>query len=482
VNISVIGLGYVGLVTSACLAEWGHSVTGADTNQRRLASLESGEMPFHEPGLGSMVVRNVEQQRLRFTASAVEAATAGDIVVVTVGTHDGNGGWQTQTMHACLQQIVPAMQDGATLVVRSTLPPEFIHELPHLVQDIRAKAGRIPVPTLLNPEFTREGCAIGDFMRPERVVVGTVRDPGGHGLAALREMYAAVSAPILAMTAMDAAFAKLGSNLFLATKISFANELAALCDAYGARVDNVVSAMGHDRRIGPSFLHAGVGFGGSCLPQQVSMTVRDARREGVDSPLLEAVDLINHRQRAELVRRLDALLGSIEGHRVAVLGLAFKPHTDDLRDAPALTVASGLIAAGAEVVAFDPMPSARAAATELVPGLRVTDDPYAAMNDASAVALLTEWPELLELDWTRAARIMRRPIMFDGRNALDPDLVQNAGFAYSAFGRMVAARQDSRLHAVAIMDGVRQSVMAALDQATSAPAPASAELKPIPAA
>lgn len=439
-KVSVIGLGYVGLVTSACLAEWGHDVLGADNNRRRLDALLRGAAPFHEPGLDAMVADNLERRRLRFTASATQAARDGDAVIVAVGTHDGNGGWQTLTIQSCLADIVPEMPDDAPLIIRSTMPPDFIRRMALIARAIRSEAGRKPVPVMLNPEFTREGSAIRDFMHPERVVFGSVDDPDGHGLRTLQELYANVTAPMLSMSAMDAAFAKLGANLFLATKISFANELAALCDAYGAHVDNVVQAMGHDPRIGPTFLRAGVGFGGSCLPHQVSMTVRDADRDGIDSPLLDAVNRINHRQRLDLVQHLARMVGQLEGQRVALLGLTFKPHTDDLRDAPSLTVAAELLAAGATVVAYDPMPSARARAIELVPDLVVADDVYAALANASAAALVTEWPEFLQIDWSRAAEAVRRRIIFDGRNALDPSQLRAAGFTYSAFGRMVTGQ------------------------------------------
>jgi UDPglucose 6-dehydrogenase len=319
-------------------------------------------------------------------------------------------------------------------------------------------------------------------MQPDRVVVGRVSDPKGKGMAALSELYANVDSPILTMSGIDAAFAKIGANLFLATKISFANELAALCDAYGAQVDSVVEAMGHDPRIGSSFLRAGVGFGGSCLPHQLAMTVRDSRRDGVEAPLMAAVERINHRQRTKLVHRLGELLGSVEGHKVVLLGLTFKPHTDDLRDAPALTVAAALIAAGAEVVAYDPMASARVAATDLVPGLQVRKDPYSALKDASALALLTEWPEFLEMNWKVAAREMRHRIIFDGRNVLDPKALQDVGFTYSAFGRMGAARRGAALDAIPVMENARRALVAALDPVISEPASARSDVEPTPAA
>jgi UDPglucose 6-dehydrogenase len=466
-QVSVIGLGYVGLVTSACLAEWGHQVVGADNSRQRISALLNGTTPFHEPGLDELVARNLDEGRLQFTSSPVEAARKGEVVIVAVGTHDGNGGWQTVTVQSCLAEIAPVMADDATLVIRSTMPPAFISHLKAAVRAVRAEAGLAPIPVMLNPEFTREGRAIRDFMEPDRLVFGSVDDPDGVGRDRLTDLYASATAPTLTMPAMDAAFAKLASNLFLATKISFANELAALCDHYGAQIDNVVATMAHDPRIGGAFLHAGVGFGGSCLPNQVSMTVRDARRDGVASPLLEAVDAINHRQRTGLVERLESVLGSLEGHRIALLGLTFKPDTDDLRDAPALTVAARLIDAGATVVAYDPMPTARHHAPTLVPGLHVVDDAVDAMRGASAVALLTEWPEFRAIDWHEAADIVKRRIVFDGRNALPPEQLGDAGFAYLSFGRMAASRQAVRIEVEPATDGAWTRLGAAREAATS---------------
>ncbi|HET8777005.1 MAG TPA: UDP-glucose/GDP-mannose dehydrogenase family protein [Candidatus Limnocylindria bacterium] len=437
-QVGVIGLGYVGLVTSVCLAEWGHDVVGVETNQNRLDALKQGRVPFFEPGLAEMVARHTAAGHLKFSASARRAVRDSDVIIVAVGTHDGNGGWQTETMLACLSEVVPYMADGATLVVRSTLPPDFIRQLPRLLRSLRQQAGLGPIAALLNPEFTREGAALHDFLMAERVIFGVIDDADGHGQRRLAELYARSTAPILTMSAIDAAFAKLGSNLFLATKISFANELAALCDAYGAQVDQVVAGMAYDARIGGSFLRAGVGFGGSCLPNQVAMTVKSATLAGVPAPLLAAVDEINHRQRLDFVSRIRSVLGgSLIGARVGLLGLTFKPNTDDLRDAPALDIARHLIAGGAEVTAYDPMPLARERAAELVPGLKVVTTAMDALTGSDAIGLVTEWNEFVELDWAAARQTVRNPVVVDGRAALSPDALADAGFEYIAFGRGV---------------------------------------------
>lgn len=438
-KVAVIGQGYVGLVTSACLAAWGHEVVGAESNLERLAALSRGRAPFVEPGLDDLMASGIASGRLSFHSSAREAAAWADVIIVAVGTHDGNGGWQTETMLACLADVLPGIADGGALVIRSTLPPDFIRQLPNLLRSIREQAGRSPVPTVLNPEFTREGSAVRDFTHADRVVIGAIDDPAGAGATLVRELYENGGSPVLEMSGIDAAFAKLGANLFLATKISFVNELARLCDAYGASVDRVVESMAYDGRIGGRFMRPGVGFGGSCLPHQVTMTVRSAALAGIPSPLLAAVDEINHRQRVDFVERIsDVLGGSLEGTRIAMLGLTFKPFTDDLRDAPSLAIAARLIEEGAQVVAYDPMPSARRRVAETIPAVQVVDTALEALQGADAAAIVTEWPEFVEIDWSAARQIMRRAVIADGRGALQQDLLTQMGYDYMAFGRGVS--------------------------------------------
>jgi UDPglucose 6-dehydrogenase len=458
-KVGVIGLGYVGLVTSACLAEWDHDVIGVDASQNRLDTLRGGRVPFFEPGLDEMVARHISAGRLAFSSSSRDAVADADVVVVAVGTHDGNGGWQTETMLACLSEVVPNMTEDAVLAIRSTLPPDFIRQLPRLLLSIREQAGLEPIASVVNPEFTREGAAIHDFLQAERVIFGVIDDGEGRGIERMNELYERSTAPVLTMPAIDAAFAKLGSNLFLATKISFANELASLCDAYGAQVDHVIAGMSYDSRIGGKFLRAGVGFGGSCLPNQVTMTVRSASLAGVPSPLLAAVDEINHRQRTDFVALMRELIGgSLQDRRIALLGLTFKPMTDDLRDAPALEIARHLIEAGATVVAYDPMEGARSRSAAVVPGLEVVGSALEAVADADAVGLVTEWPELLNLDWALVRAAVRTPIVIDGRAALSPDAMTALGFDYAAFGRGVWSRALPQTQAARAATGVAGDV------------------------
>lgn len=436
-HITVVGLGYVGLVTAACLAEWEHRVTGIEADADRLADLVGGRLPIHEPGLDEMVARNRAAERLAFgdLTQLSHSVSHADAVILAVGTHDGNGGWQTETMRKALAGVAPSLRAGTPLIVRSTLPPEFINQLADLVAELRG-SDVADIPVLLNPEFTQEGRAVSDFMHPSRIICGVAHDPDGSGTGLLRRMFAGTTSPFLTMPAIDASFAKLGSNLFLATKISFANELAALCDAYGARIDNVVDAMARDARIGGAFLGAGVGFGGSCLPNQVTMTVKTARVAGLPTPLLAAVADINEAQPAHFVGRLEQILESnLAGARVALLGLTFKPDTDDLREAPSLETARLLLERGAIVTAYDPMERARSLAAGMLPDVRVVESIEAAVEGADAAMLVTEWAEFAQLDWRRLRGLMRQAVIVDGRNALDVEELVAAGFTYSAFGR-----------------------------------------------
>ncbi len=435
-RITVVGLGYVGLVTAAGLARWDHEVVGLEADPERLSSLLGGQVPLHEPGLDELVQTYASAGTLKFSGRPAEAIAGAHVVMVAVSTTDPEGNWQTGTILRCLSGIVPLMPDDSVLVVRSTIPPDFVRQLGSIVDEIRDQAGRPRVPVMLNPEFTRESQAVADFLGPDRVVAGIIRDPDGHGVRTVRRVYHRVDAPIIVMRGVDASLSKLGANLFLATKISFANELARLCDAYGGRVDEVVGAMAYDARIGGSFLKAGVGYGGSCLPHQVTQTVRNAARIGVETPLLAAVDRINHDQRTELVDRLAELTGGdLVDRKIALLGLTFKPGTDDLREAPALTVAALLIERGATVVAYDPMERARERAAAAVPGMTVVGSALEALDDADAAALITEWAEFAGLDWDAAAATMRQALIVDGRNALPPDVLARAGFTYVGFGR-----------------------------------------------
>ncbi len=441
-KIAGVGQGYVGLVTSVGAAEWGNEVVGVEIDPQRLLALRAGRSPIFEPGLEELVAGHAATGRLSFSSDTGEAVAGARIVFVAVATTDSAGAWDFATMRRCLTGVVPLMDDDSVLVIRSTCPPQLVKEIVPLVDAIRSNADRAPIALAFNPEFTREGNALHDFLEPDRVILGIASDPSGLGEAALRQFYATVEAPILVMGAADAMLSKLASNLYLATKISFANELAALCDVHGSRIERVVEGMSYDPRIGGSFLRAGIGFGGSCLPHQVTMTVADAETLGIDVPLLAAVDSINARQRTTFVDRLAALTGGLEGRRIALLGLTFKPHTDDLRAAPGLDIARDLLSRDAVVVAYDPMETARQRAAGLIDDLLIADTAIDALTGADAVGLITEWPEFVALPWADLARVVRGQVVVDGRNALDPEVMAAAGFTYSAFGRGTQTAQD----------------------------------------
>jgi UDPglucose 6-dehydrogenase len=435
VRLTVVGLGYVGLVTAACMAEWGNDVIGIDASEHRLSTLLAGRIPIFEPGLEQLVQSNRERGRLKFRGSADLARSVqhSDVVMVAVGTHDGNGGWQTETISSTLEQLVPLVGSATVLVIRSTLPPDYIARLSSSMSQRSADGAAIA--TLLNPEFTREGTAVRDFMKPDRVLLGIVSDDAGVGRRMLTDLYEAAGAPIVVLPAIDAAVGKLAANLFLATKISFANELAAICDGYGSNVDNVVSSMSYDPRIGGGFLRPGVGFGGSCLPHQLSMALLDSQERKVHTPLLAAVKQINEFQPARVMEGLADLLPQLADARVALLGLTFKPDTDDCRESPALKLARLLLAAGAAVIAYDPMESAGSAAQLQLPGIELASSAMDALSGADATVLATEWALFQGIDWMDAARVARHAIIVDGRNVLDGADLVASGWVYHAFGR-----------------------------------------------
>jgi len=431
-NIGVVGLGYVGLVTATGLVTSGHRVRAYDANVERIDALRAGRLPITEPGV-ERLLRGPEGERFSVHHDLGDAIRDADVVLVAVGTDDGRGGWQTDTMDRALRAVAPLVRRGAVLAVRSTLPPQYVTHLAERVALIRGNRG---IGVVLNPEFTREGTALNDFLHADRVVIGIADDPHGTALEIMEAVYAPIDAPIVVMRAVDASLAKLASNLFLATKISFANEIANLADLHGAQVDDVLKVVGLDPRIGASFMRPGVGFGGSCLPHQVTMTVREGEALGYSAPLIAAVDEVNRRQRQ---RPVDELLehfgGSVRGRQVALLGLAFKPGTDDLREAPALDIARDLLDAGARVVATDPLAPTRERAAALAPGLEVCADVDQAVAGAEATILVTEWPEYSALDWRGIARRMAGSLVIDGRNALPPEAITDAGLIYRGYGR-----------------------------------------------
>jgi UDPglucose 6-dehydrogenase len=418
--IGVIGVGWVGLVTAACFAELGHRVTARDIVPEKVEALSRGETTIHEPGLDRLLARNAE--RLSFTIEIDELLDSARILFVCVDTPPTRSGDADLSRVRSVVEELRADGDRV-LVMKSTVPAGTGEAIRRELHDIAYVSC---------PEFLKEGSAVEDFMHPDRVVIGA--DPGDEGAAgAVADLYQPLGGEIVRTDVASAEMIKLASNAFLATKISFVNEIANVCEEVGADVSEVARGMGLDQRIGPSFLRAGIGYGGSCFPKDVSALKMLAGNTGYHFQLLNAVIEVNELQKRRVVNKLLSRLGSLVGRRVALLGLAFKPHTDDMREASSLVLAARLQGEGAEVVAYDPV--AADAARDLLDSVELRDSALEALDGADAAVLVTEWPQFAELDWAAAAARMARPLIVDGRNFLDPETLRGAGFEYEGIGR-----------------------------------------------
>ncbi len=427
-RIGMIGAGHVGLVTAACFAELGHHVTCMDIDADRINALRAGVMPFHEPGLPELVRRNTPE-RLCFTTDYQEAVHAADFVFLAVATPTTAFGTpDLQYVRAAARAVARLANGKRPILVSKSTAPVGITETLESVLSAEAN-GHGPLPVVANPEFLREGTAIGDFLQPDRVVIGSMDTEAAE---AVGELYAPLDAPVVYTDIKTAEMVKYASNAFLATKISFINEIAEICEKVGADVRDVARGMGLDSRIGPDFLAAGIGFGGSCLPKDVRGLAHLAALYGSHPQLLNTVLEINLEQRRRLVTRVRQLLGSLRGARVAVFGLTFKPGTDDTRDSPAFDIIRHLEYEEARVVACDPL--AIQSTQALFPGIEYEADPYAAAAGCDAVILATEWPEFKSLDLELLRRAMRTPILADGRNAWNPGEARRLGFVYLGMG------------------------------------------------
>ncbi len=430
-KIGVVGTGYVGLVVGACLAENGNTVLCVDNVPDKVDALRRGEIPIYEPGLEEMVPRNVREERLFFTTDLGDAVRRSDILFVAVGTpQDEDGSADLTHVLAVARAIADASNGFKVVVLKSTVPVGTAAK-------VRAAMGertKEPFAVVSNPEFLKEGAAVDDFMRPDRVVIGT-DDPKVEAI--MRELYEPFvrqGHPILVMDHASAELTKYAANAMLATRISFMNEIANLCDRVGADVRQVRMGMGTDARIGPSFLYAGIGYGGSCFPKDVKALVRTAEDAGVDLEVVDAVERANAKQKGILLPRIEEKLGELRGKLIGVWGLAFKPKTDDMREAPALTIIEGLLAKGAQVKVYDPKAMAQA---KHWLGDRVTwcARGYEAVEGADALVLVTEWNEFREPDFQRIKSLMRTPAIFDGRNIFSPEPLRALGFHYEGIGR-----------------------------------------------
>jgi UDPglucose 6-dehydrogenase len=432
VKIAVVGTGYVGLVTGTCFADSGHTVACVDVDARKVETLRAGGIPIYEPGLEELVRRNVKERRLAFTTSIAEAMQDAEVAFIAVGTPPGETGEADLTyVLAAAEQIGRAMTRYTVVVNKSTVPVGSAGR----VREAVAKVSAHDFDVVSNPEFLKEGTALDDFMRPDRVVVGADSDRARAVMTELYAPFVRTEQPILFMDTRSAELTKYAANAMLATRISFMNDVAALCDRLGADVDQVRRGMGTDKRIGLPFLFPGVGFGGSCFPKDVRAVMTMARQVGLDFDILRAVERVNERQKRLLFdRAVKHFGGSVAGKRCAVWGLAFKPKTDDMREAPSLTLVQLLTGAGAEVVAHDPV-AAEVARGLVGPHVRLADEPYAAAEGADALFLVTEWNEFRMPDYERLARIMRGRALFDGRNVWDSVKARAAGFSYVGVGR-----------------------------------------------
>jgi UDPglucose 6-dehydrogenase len=430
-NVGVIGVGYVGLVAGTCFAESGNEVTCVDIDERKIAMLNAGKVPIYEPGLEEMVRRNAEEQRLSFTSDLPATVRKSPILFIAVGTPQAaNGNANLEYVRATSKGIGRAMDSFRIIVIKSTVPVGTADQVKQWI----AEEAKQSFAVVSNPEFLKEGAAVEDFMKPDRVVLGGDNVEALEAVKELYEPFVRTGNPILIMDSRSAEMSKYASNAMLATKISFINEVACLCEQMSADIDHVRRAISLDRRIGPHFIFPGVGYGGSCFPKDIRAMIGMG---GSDSEmlLLRAVEAVNQRQKSLLVEKVKRHFGTdLSGLTFAVWGLAFKPRTDDMRDAPAITVIEALIGAGAAVQAFDPEAMEEA---KKIFGERIlyANRNYEALDGAAALLVLTEWNEFRRPDFGRIKQLLQRPVIFDGRNIYDPADLQKQGFTYYCIGR-----------------------------------------------
>ena len=430
-NICVVGVGYVGIITAACFADLGNKVMALDVDENKIAGLKEGKMPIYETGLKELVDRNVLANRIQFTSSYEEGLKDAEFVFIAVGTPSGvDGEADLQYVAASARSIADHIKDGMIIINKSTVPVGTGDWVSNIVKEQNPEAGDFSVVSC--PEFLREGSAISDFMQPHRIVVGSLDEDAAEKVARL---HLPLRAPIVVTDLRTAEMIKYASNAFLATKISFINEIANICEELGADVMEVSNGMGFDARIGQSFLNAGIGYGGSCFPKDVKALAYMAEKSGRHPQLLHSVMEINSDRRVMAVEQIKSMLGGedLSGKIIGILGLSFKPNTDDMRDAPSVTIANLLLEAGAVVKAFDPIAMEEAA--KLLPAVEMMENPYAMAEGCDLLMVTTEWNEFRQLDLKRIKKIMRTPQLFDGRNIYDPKKMKELGFQYRGVGR-----------------------------------------------
>lgn len=433
-RVSMIGTGYVGLVSGACFADFGHTVCCIDKDAGKIERLRAGVMPIYEPGLDQLVAKNVREGRLSFATEAAEAVRQADAVFIAVGTPSrrGDGHADLSYVYAAAREIAELMDGFTVVVTKSTVPVGTGDEIEKIIREVRPDA---QFAVVSNPEFLREGAAIDDFKHPDRVVVGTDDERARQVLTELYRPLYLNETPMVFTSRRTSELIKYAANAFLAMKVTFINEVADLCETLGADVQQVARGIGLDNRIGPKFLHAGPGYGGSCFPKDTLALVRTARDAASPIELVETTVRVNDARKKKMARKVaDAVGGDLKGKRVGVLGLTFKPNTDDMREAPSLEIVPALQALGAEVRAFDPEGMHEAEA--LLPGVTFAAGPYEAVEDADVMVILTEWDQFRALDLDRVKLLMRKPVVADLRNIYRPSDLRERGFTYLSIGRL----------------------------------------------
>jgi UDPglucose 6-dehydrogenase len=426
-NLAIVGSGYVGLVTGTCFAEVGHRVICVDNDLKKVHQLQDGHIPIYEPGLEELVKKNVAAGRLTFTASIGEAVEESKVIFIAVPTPpQPDGSVDLSFVEGVAREIAVHIKDYKIVVDKSTVPVKTGEKVAQTIARCNPKAD---IDVVSNPEFLREGSAVDDLMKPDRIVVGVSSD---RAISVMREIYEPFNAPIMFTDLNSAELIKHAANSFLALKISYINAVAAICEASGANVDRVADGMGADKRIGRSFLNAGIGYGGSCFPKDISAFIRISRELGYEFKLLEEVEHINRNQKERFMKKIREALWVLRQKKIGVLGLAFKGNTDDVRSSVAIEVVKQLIAEGAEVRAYDPKAMEKAKA--LVPEAKMVASAEEVAEGADALLLLTEWNEFKTLPWTALKKSMLSPLLFDGRNLLDPQEMRAAGFTYTGIG------------------------------------------------
>jgi UDPglucose 6-dehydrogenase len=432
-RIAIVGAGYVGLVSGACLADFGHNVTIADKDTSRVAALTAGKMPIYEPGLDVLVERNVAQGRLSFTKNLVTAAKDAEAIFIAVGTpaRRGDSLADLSYVYQAAREVAPLIKKFTVIITKSTVPVGTSDEVERIIHELRPDADFAVVS---NPEFLREGAAIDDFKRPDRIIIGTNSERAGKVMAEIYSPLYLNKQPIISVSPRSAELTKYAANAFLATKITFINEIADLCEQVGADVQDVARGMGLDNRIGSKFLHAGPGYGGSCFPKDTLALIQTAQAYQAPMRIVEAVATINEQRKRAMGRKVIAACGgTVRNAQIAVLGLTFKPKTDDMRESPSLTIIRTLQDAGARITAYDPQGMEQA--KSMLENVRYATDPYACANGAQALVIITEWDEFRALDLGRIRANMRNPVLVDLRNIYRPEELERHGFTYVGVGR-----------------------------------------------